>query len=94
MGKYYIYQNILITDGTNSCQTDTSARREELAPPEGRTIFTIMENICICPHVCLVGRLAQQGNGKGLPEVEGKGVLQDLIPDVEQLVFPKVPVEG
>ena len=29
-----------------------------------------------------------------LPKMEGSGVLQDLIPDVQKLVFPQIPVEG
>ena len=33
------------------------------------------------------------GNG-GLLEVDGRSVLQDLIPYVGQLIFPQVPVEG
>ena len=34
------------------------------------------------------------GGDRGLPEVEDWGVLQDLIPDVGQLVLPLVPGEG
>ena len=34
------------------------------------------------------------GGGKGLPEEEGRGVLQDLSPNVRQLVLPWFDVEG
>ena len=33
------------------------------------------------------------GGGKGLPEVEGQGVLYYLLPDVGQLVLSQLPVE-
>ena len=62
--------------------------------PKGRTILTNMK-MCVCPPMCVMGEVdLLWGDGKGLSKVEGWGILQDLIPDVEQLVLSRVPVEG
>ena len=52
-----------------------------------------MKFVCVFPYVegwFIEG--ISDGNGRSF-EVEGKGVLQDLIPYVGQLVFLKVPLE-
>ena len=49
---------------------------------------------CMCvPHLGQGEGWPSLGGGKGLLEVEGQGVLQDLMLDVGQLVLSQVPVE-
>ena len=52
---------------------------------------------CVCATMSAMGEggLGPLSSGGGrLPKMEGRGVLQDLIPDVGQLVLPEIPVEG
>ena len=50
-----------------------------------------MINLCVPP--CVGGWPIKESGDGGLLEVEGRGVLQDLIPYVGHLAFPQVPVE-
>ena len=87
--------NIFTIDGTNICMTDTGAKTwgGELAASGWRTIPTNMKNVSVHP-LCAMGEVGLLwGGGKGIPEVYGRGVQQDLIPDVGQLVTPWFPVE-
>ena len=45
------------------------------------------------PHCDLKSRLLWSDN-RILPEVAGRGVLQDLIPDMGQLEFAQIAIEG
>ena len=92
-GKCYTYQNILTIDGTNLCATDTGDKEGKPAPPGEVHTYQYEDCECVAPCLCYkkVGPL--WGGGKWLPEVEGWGVLQDLIPDVGWLVLPQVHVD-
>ena len=48
----------------------------------------------VCTPICAIGEVGPLwGGDKGLPAVESWGVLQDLIPDVGQVVLSAVPFE-
>ena len=98
IGKCYTYQNNYLPWMTPDyvwCTLVPKWRElGELAPPGGKDItYQYDENVCdsnICHSGGLVIRVS---GGNELPEMEWWGVLQDLIPDVGQLVVSQVHLE-
>ena len=76
MGKCYTYQNILTIDDTNLCLTDTGDKKGRIGTPRGKD-HTYQYNECMCASpVCAMGEVSPSWDGgKGLPRVEGWGVL-------------------
>ena len=97
MGKCYTYQSILTADDINLCLTDTGAKRGEIVTLRGGEDHTYQSEECVCAHSpcvpCWVWGPLWSGS-RGLLKMEGRGVLQDLIPGVGQLVISHIPVEG
>ena len=74
--------------------TDTGVKKGGNWHPQGED-HTHQYKDCVCTPMCAMGEVCPLWcDGKGLTEVEGWGVLQDLIPGVGQLVPPQVPFEG
>ena len=92
----HLPKQIPTTDGTSLCLMYIDANKGEMGmnwPPRGKDHTYQCDENCVCPHMHH-GWLAHWGGGTGLPEMEWWGVLQYLILDVGQLVFPLVLVEG
>ena len=46
------------------------------------------------PPMCAMGLGPLWSGSRSLPKMDGRGVLQDLIPYVGQLVLPQIPIVG
>ena len=65
-----------------------------IGTPRGRPYLPGWWNILCASNVWCEGMAYYVEDGSRLPEMEGKGVLQNLIPHVGKLEFPQVPFEG
>ena len=97
-GKWYTFQNY--TYGTNvGVKRDTQCQKEAWHP--WVKVYTYQrcwcEVICVSLYLLVIRRECGplwEADAKVLLEMEGREVLQDLIPKVGQLKLASVPVKG